>query len=102
MPDETARRSLISKTLIAQIEGFIYRNGRDYAAFVVGVTDEPDLALEKHAVNPQKNPHFTVNALTGERADAVIGHFKRKGCSIGEAGQSGFVYCYRRAFNTVP
>jgi hypothetical protein len=101
MPDED-KRSLISKTLIAQIEGFIYRNGRDYAAFVVGVTDDPEGALEKHAVKREKNPHFTVNALTGERADGVIAHFSKKGCQIGEAGQSGFVYCYRRAFNTTP
>jgi hypothetical protein len=32
----------------------------------------------------------------------VIAHFSKKGCQIGEAGQSGFVYCYRRAFNTTP
>jgi hypothetical protein len=99
---EQDKRSLISQTLIAQVEGFIYRNGRDYVAFVVGVTEDADQALARHNVNREKNKFFTVNALTGQRADSLTEHFAKKGCTIGEAGQSGFVYCYRRAFNTTP
>ena len=101
MADEQ-KRSLISQTLITQIEGFIQRNGRDHDAFVVGVTADIEAAFAKHGVNPDKHVHFTVNALTDERAENVTDFFKKKGCTIGEQAQSGIVYCYRRAFNTNP
>ena len=37
---EEPKQTLISKTLIAQIEGFIHRNGGDHASFVVGIADD--------------------------------------------------------------
>lgn len=101
MADEQ-KWSLISKTLVTQIEGFIVRNGRDYDAFVVGVTADVDAAMAKHGVNRDKHVCLIVNALTDERAGSLTEHFKKKGCTIGEQAQSGFVYCYRRAFNTSP
>ena len=101
MPDEQ-KPSLISRTLITQIEGFIQRNGRDYDAFVVGVTDDLEAAMAKHGVNRDKHVCITVNAMTDERAESVTEHFHKQGCTIGEQSQSGFVYCYRRAFNTNP
>ena len=96
------KRSLISATLITQIEGFIQRNGTDHDAFVVGVTEDVEAAFEKHGVNKTKHVCMTLNALTDERAEGITQHFKKKGCTIGETAQSGFVYCYRRAFNTSP
>jgi hypothetical protein len=69
---------------------------------VVGVTDELDETLKNHGVNKDKHVCMTVNALTDERADAVTSHFAKMGCTIGEKSQSGFVYCYRKAFNTKP
>jgi hypothetical protein len=96
------KRSLISATLITQIEGFIQRNGRDYDAFVVGVTSELDETLKGHGVHRDKHVCMTVNALTDERASTITDHFARKGCTIGGQAQSGFVYCYRKAFNTRP
>jgi hypothetical protein len=101
MADEQ-KRSLISQTLITQIEGFIQRNGRDHDAFVVGVTSDLDAAFDKHGINRDKHVYFTVNALTDERAGHVTDFFEKKGCTIGEQAQSGIVYCYRRAFNTNP
>lgn len=101
MADEQ-KQSLISKTLITQIEGFIQRNGRDHDAFVVGVTADLDVAFKAHGVDSDKHVHFTVNALTDERAEHVTDFFQKKGCTIGEQAQSGIVYCYRRAFNTNP
>ena len=101
MADEQ-KRSLISATLITQIEGFIQRNGRDHDAFVVGVTGDVDATLAKHGVNKEKHVCMTVNALTDERAETLTDHFAKHGCTIGERAQSGFVYCYRRAFNTKP
>lgn len=101
MADEQ-KRSLISQTLITQIEGFIQRNGRDHDAFVVGLTPDLDAAYAHHGINPEKHVHFTVNALTDERAEHVLNFFRKRGCSIGEQAQSGIVYCYRRAFNTSP
>lgn len=99
---EEQKRSLISATLITQIEGFIQRNGRDHDAFVVGVADDLDATLQQHGVNRDKHVCLVLNALTDERADAITGHFARKGCTIGQRDNSGFVYCYRRAFNTSP
>ncbi|MCA8916907.1 MAG: hypothetical protein KDB90_16055 [Planctomycetes bacterium] len=99
---EDQKRSLISETLITQIEGFIQRNGRDYDTFVVGVTGDLDATLRLHGVNKEKHVCFHVNALTEERAAGVNEHFAKKGCTIGEQARSGFVYCYRRAFNTNP
>lgn len=96
------KRSLISATLITQIEGFIQRNGRDHDAFVVGVSEDAETALATHGVNKAKHVCMTLNALTDERAEGITQHFAKKGCTIGEQAQSGFVYCYRRAFNTNP
>lgn len=96
------KRSLISATLITQIEGFIQRNGEDHDAFVVGVSEDAQTALATHGVNKAKHVCMILNALTDERAEGITKHFKQKGCTIGETAQSGFVYCYRRAFNTSP
>ncbi|MBZ0137739.1 MAG: hypothetical protein K8I27_15340 [Planctomycetes bacterium] len=96
------KRSLISATLITQIEGFIQRNGRDHDAFVVGVAKDADAALAGHGVNKAKHVCMVLNALTDERAEGITRHFAKAGCTIGEQAQSGFVYCYRRAFNTSP
>jgi hypothetical protein len=99
---EPEKRSLISQTLITQIEGFIQRNGRDHDAFVVGVTGDLDATFKLHGINKEKHVCFTVNALTEERAAGVTDHFAKLGCTIGEQAGSGVVYCYRRAFNTNP
>ena len=96
------KRSLLSQTVITQIEAFIQRNGGDHDGFVVGVTDDVDEALAKHTVNRDKHPHFVINAVTGDRAGDVVRHFSKHGCTIGESEASGFVYCYRRAFDTSP
>ena len=94
--------SLISATLITQIEGFIQRNGRDHDAFVVGVTGDLDSTFKLHGIHKEKHVCFTVNGLTDERAAGVTEHFANKGCTIGEKARSGVIYCYRRAFNTNP
>jgi hypothetical protein len=100
MADE--KRSLISATLITQIEGFIQRNGRDHDAFVVGIAEDADAALAAHGVNKSKHVCISLNALTDERAEGITQHFAKKGCTIGETAGSGVVYCYRKAFNTNP
>src|SRR5690606_34264694 len=60
MSDEQ-KRSLISATLITQIEGFIQRNGRDHDAFVVGVADDLDATLQQHGVNRDKHVCLVLN-----------------------------------------
>lgn len=98
----TDKRSLLSETVITQLEGFIQRNGGDHDGFVVGVTGDIDKTLDAHCINRQKHPHFKVNAVTDDRASNVVKHFRKMGCTIGERDASGFVYCYRRAFDTNP
>lgn len=96
------KRSLLSETVITQIEGFIQRNGGDHDGFVVGLTGNVDDAFAKHLVNRDKHPHFVINAVTPDRAGGVVKHFRKQGCTIGENEGPGFIYCYRRAFDTSP
>lgn len=98
----TQKRSLLSETVFTQIEAFIQRNGGDHDGFVVGVTADVETALTAHNINRARHPHFKVNAVTEDRAANVVRQFKKLGCTIGEHQPSGFVYCYRRAFDTNP
>lgn len=94
--------SLLSSTLVMEIDAFIHRNGGDYAAWVVGMTADADTALKAHGVDRARHKVFTLNALTDKRAGSVVGYFAAKGCVAGKQEDSGFLYCYRRAFNTTP
>lgn len=94
--------SLLSSTLVMEIDAFIHRNGGDYPAWVVGLTGDLDEALKAHGVDRGKHKVFTLNALTDKRAGLIVEYFTAKGCTAGRQEGAGFVYAYRRAFNTTP
>ncbi|MBX3461210.1 MAG: hypothetical protein KF696_14795 [Planctomycetes bacterium] len=94
--------SLLSSTLVMEIDAFIHRNGGDYTAWVVGLTNDVEAALASHGVDRNKHKVSTLNALTDKRAGLIVDYFTHKGCAAGRQEGAGFVYAYRRAFNTTP